>query len=96
MADADEILLRNLAEKRANLETPQPKDILHAAREAEPAVFRSWSAKGAANAIRRYGVTTNTYRGRRVYGKVTLDDLRTIQETYGLDLGLTDGESVDV
>ena len=88
IGDADEILLRILADKRANLETPQPKEILEAAQEAEPNGFRRWTAKGVANALRRYGLATNTYAGRRVYGKVTLADLARIENVYGLALGL--------
>ena len=86
--DHDETLLRILAEKRTSLEMPQPKEILEAAKEYEPDGFRWWSAKGVANALRRYGITTNTYAGRKVYGKVELADLARIQATYGMTLGV--------
>jgi hypothetical protein len=88
VGDADEILLRLLAERRANLDTPTPGEILKAAQEAEPTVFRQWSAKGAANALKRYGVRTVEVHGRKVYSRVTLADLRRIQATYGVALGL--------
>jgi hypothetical protein len=90
--DTDEALLRILAEKRRNLETPQAKDILAEAQAAEPNVFKRWTAKGVANALRRYGIRTNTYLGRKVYGKVTLGDLRRIGSVYGMALGLPEGD----
>ena len=79
VADADEILLRVLAERRANLEAPTPGEVLKAAQEAEPAVFRTWSAKGVSNALRRYGCRTVEVHGRKVYSRVTLADLQRIQ-----------------
>ena len=82
------ILLRILAERRADAETPTPGDILKAAQEAEPNVFRQWSPKGVSNALRRYGIQTATLHGRRVYSKVSLADLGQIQTRYGLSLGL--------
>lgn len=88
VADADEVLLRLLVERRMALESPQPRELLEAAQAAEPNVFRSWSAKGVANALKRYGVTTAVLHGRRVYSRVTLSDLKRIEITYGLTLGL--------
>jgi len=69
VSDADESLLRILAEKRANLEAPTPGEILKAAQEAESNVFRQWSPKGVANALKRYGLRTvdpREMRGPRV------------------------------
>ena len=88
VSDTDETLLRILAEKRVNLETPTPGEILKAAQEVEPNVFRQWTAKGISNALRRHGVRTNEVHGRHVYSRVTLADLGRIQSTYGLTLGL--------
>jgi hypothetical protein len=90
VADADEILLRILAERRANSETPQAKEILEAAQEEEEAgFFRSWSAKGVANTLKRYGITTSYRHGDRVY-KTPLAELHRIQATYGLTLTVPD------
>lgn len=61
-------------------------------RRPTPNVFRRWPAKGVANALRRYGITTNTYAGRKVYGKVTLGELARIQAVYGLTLGLPEAD----
>jgi hypothetical protein len=92
VADTDETLLRILADKRANLEAPQPKDILGDAQATEPNAFKRWTAKGVSNALRRYGIRTNTYGGRKVYGKVTLADLRRVAAVYGLTLGLPESQ----
>ncbi|HPM83267.1 MAG TPA: hypothetical protein PLF81_21340 [Candidatus Anammoximicrobium sp.] len=92
VADADEILLRILAERRANAETPAPGEILKAAQEAEQNMFRQWTAKGVSNAMKRYGIQTAKSHGTKVY-RVALDDLRQIQTRYGLSLGLqSDGD----
>jgi hypothetical protein len=88
VGDADEILLRILAEKRLNCETPQPKEILTAAQEAEPTLFRQWSAKGVSNALRRYGIRTVAVHGRKLYSRMTLEELHHIAATYGVDLGV--------
>lgn len=85
--DSDETLLRLLAERRRNLELPQPKEILDAARELDNASFRQWTAKGVANMLRRYGVRTDTLHGRKVY-RTDIADLLRIQATYGLCLGI--------
>jgi len=95
MPDAEEVLLRILAEKLAGMETPQPKEILEAAQAAEPTVFRQWSPKGVSNALRRYGIHTMTLHGRKVY-RTSLTDLARIQATYGLTLGVsTENQSAE-
>jgi hypothetical protein len=93
VSDTDEALLRILAERRANLETPMPGELLRAAQEGEPNVFRQWTAKGVSNALRRYGIHTATVHGRKVYSRVTLAELGRIQSTYGLALGLPEESS---
>ena len=93
--DCDEVLLRTLAEVvRAGL-SPIAKDVLEKAKETEPQTFANWSAKGAANALRRYGVETRKTHGRRSYGHVTLGDLQRVQMTYNMDLGLPEAEGGD-
>lgn len=92
IGDADEILLRILADKRRNLESPQPQELLKAAQDVEPVLFKLWTAKGVSNALKRYGIATATIHGRRVYSRVTLADLGRIQSTYGLTLGIPTGD----
>jgi len=89
--DCDEILLRMLGNLRQLGISPIAKDVLGKAKEEEPQTFSSWSAKGVANALRRYGVETHKTQGRRSYGHITLDQLRRIQTTYNMDLNLPEG-----
>jgi len=90
VSDADETLLRVLAEARANLAVPSPKEVLEAAQEIEPNTFRQWSPKGVSNTLRRYGIRTVCLHGRKVYSRVTVGDLWQIQKRYGLTLGVAD------
>jgi hypothetical protein len=89
VGDADELLLRILAERRLAGETPKAGEILAAAQVAEPTVFRTWTGKGVSNVLRRFGVQTSKTRAAREY-RTTIADLRRIQDTYGLALGLVD------
>lgn len=95
--ETDEILLRILAEFVLRGESPQPQDILDAARNRDPDTFpkNAWKPKGVATSLRRYGCRTNTLHGKKVYGKVTIAQLRKIQMSYGLDLNLPKDDSGD-
>lgn len=93
--DADEALLRILADMRRSGLQPTAGDILKAAQQAEPAIFKLYSAKGVSNALKRYGIRTFEIRGRRVYSRVTLADLQKIQATYGVSLGFDADESTE-
>jgi hypothetical protein len=84
--DADQVLLRTLADAIRAGDKPQAKDILAAAKEAEPELFKPWSARGVSSHLGRYGIKTNK-SGKPIYGRVTVEHLRRIQETYGIDLG---------
>ncbi len=85
--DADETLLRILAEQlRAGLK-PTPGDILAKAIDVEGASFKTWKARGVAEHLKRYTVTTHKSAGRKVYGKKMLDALKRIQANYNIDLG---------
>ena len=87
--DADETLLRILAEAIRYGERPEPGDLLKRAQEAEPSAFKSWTARGVTSHLKRYGVPTPTKTmGRRVFRDVTLDLLRRIQTSYGIDLSM--------
>jgi hypothetical protein len=90
--DADETLLRILTDKRKLGLLPTPGEVLKEAQDAEPAIFKTWKPKGVANALRRYGIQTVEIRGRKVYSRVTLADLKLIQVTYGLSLGVDPDE----
>jgi hypothetical protein len=84
--DADETLLRILTEEiRAGM-VPTPGDILAKALATDAAAFKTWKARGVSEHLKRYGATTHKSCGRKVY-RVTLDSLRAIQASYGIDLG---------
>ena len=85
--DQDETLLRILAEEIRASHAPTPGEILETVKGSEPESFKTWTARGISAHLKRYGLATNKTSGRRVYGRVTLDDLRLIQEHYGVDLG---------
>lgn len=86
--DCDETLLRALADLIGFGQSPTAKDVLAKARDEDARMFDQWSAKGVANALRRYGIETRKTHGRRAYGHVTRTDLGRIQTTYNMDLGL--------
>ncbi|MBA7527940.1 hypothetical protein ES705_20122 [subsurface metagenome] len=88
--DCDEALLRSLAKLLESGSSPIAKDVLEEAKTEESRMFDSWSAKGAANALKRYSIKTKKTVGRRTYRHVTLDDLKHVQAVYGMDLGLTE------
>jgi hypothetical protein len=85
--DADETLLRILADEiRAGM-VPTPGGILTKAQGVDSVGFKNWKARGVSEHLKRYGAVTNKSCGRKVYGRVTLASLRAIQESYGVDLG---------
>jgi hypothetical protein len=91
--DADETLLRILADEIRAGAVPTPGDILAKAQATDAAGFKTWKARGVSEHLKRYGAVTHKSCGRKVYG-VTLESLRTIQASYGVDLGFdeTSGE----
>ncbi len=93
--DCDEALLRGLAGLIQMGRSPIAKEVLAEAVEQEAPMFARWSAKGVANALRRYGIETRKTHGRRAYGHVTVDDLRRVQAAYNMDLGVPDDDLGD-
>lgn len=90
--DADETLLRILAEEIRTGNAPTPGDILDKAQAADAAGFKTWKARGVSEHLKRYGAATNKSCGRKVYGRVTLETLRAIQTSYGVDLGFDENK----
>lgn len=86
-SEADEILLRILAAKVRNHETPEAREILKAAQEQDAEFFKRWTPQGVGKAFGRYGITAKKYGGRRIY-RAEVGDLHRIERSYGLDLGL--------
>lgn len=95
--DHDETLLRLLAEAIRLGERPEPGDILKQAQELEPTAFRSWTPRAVTSHLKRYGIPTpKKSMGRRVFRDVTIDHLRRVQDSYGIDLDLPDAATVPV
>ena len=88
--DHDETLLKILADEIRSGHAPRPSEILDKAKEAEPEFFKKWTARGVSACLKRYRLTTNKSCGRKIYGRVTLDHLRRVQESYVVDLGFED------
>jgi len=87
---ADETLLRLLAESvvAGTHFTLTAGALAKRAREVDETTFKTWSAKGVSNTLKRYGCVTHKSRGVKAYGRVELARLRRIERAYGLDLGL--------
>jgi hypothetical protein len=85
--DADETLLRMLAALAVRNQTPQPKEILAAAKEEEPEAFTTFKAKGVATILKRYGLRTVKVHGEKRY-RVSIAEIRKIETTYGFNLNL--------
>jgi hypothetical protein len=87
--DVDETLLRLLAEALRAGGQPTPGEILGKAQVADGQGFRTWSARGVAEHLKRYGLTTHKTAGRKVFGPEGLGILHRVQNCYGMDLGLS-------
>ncbi|MCE5268284.1 MAG: hypothetical protein LLG00_10410 [Planctomycetaceae bacterium] len=85
--DSDETLLRILTDEVRVGTIPTPGDILAKAQAIDAAGFKTWKARGVSEHLKRYGAVTHKSCGRKVYGRVTLESLRAIQASYGVDLG---------
>ena len=93
MPDHDEVLLRILTENIRTGYAPTAGEIRDKAEKAEPNMFKSWSPKRVSSHLKRYGLKTNKSAGRKVYGRVTPDDLRKIQTAYAVDLGFAEEQA---
>ena len=93
--DHDETLLRLLAEAVRFGERPEPGELLKKAQEVEPGAFKNWTARAVTSHLKRYGIPTpKKSMGRRVFRDVTLDHLRRIRDSYGIDLDLPEAPTV--
>jgi hypothetical protein len=88
--DADETLLRLLAEALADGRhyRLKPSELLRQALERDEGLFKSWSWRGVANALKRYNLQSAKRGGERVYANVTREALARIERSYGIDLGM--------
>lgn len=83
--DSDAVLLRELARMTQGSEYPTAKQILEAARVAEPECFSSWTARGAARHLRQYGLEPTKSNGRWLF-RTTQQKLAEIQAVYNVEL----------
>jgi hypothetical protein len=86
----DEILLRLLADALRQGERPRASDVLTQAKVREPDGFERWTARGVSARLKRYGLATRKSDGDKVYGPESLEVLRRVETSYGMDLGLSE------
>jgi hypothetical protein len=93
--DADETLLRILADAVRAGDHLTPSEILAKALEAEPVVFKLWQPRTVTARLKSYGIPipkkVDSGR-RREFRDVTPEALRRIQESYGIDLDLPEAD----
>lgn len=85
--EADEVLLRQLACAVRMGSRPTAGELLEQAKAIDSFGFKTWSPKGVAARLKRYGIRTSKTGGRKCYGTTTLSDLQRIERSYGMDLG---------
>jgi len=83
----DEALLRALARAVGSGIAPTAGELLATVSEAEPSLFRHWTAKGVSNHLKRYGLRSRKANGRHIFDAAPGDLLR-VQQSYGIDLDL--------
>jgi hypothetical protein len=89
--DADETLLRILADAVRIGDRPTPHDVLAKAMEAEPVVFKGWHPRTVTARLKSYGIPTPRKIGsRREFREVPPDVMRRIQANYSIDLEFPD------
>jgi len=92
--DADETLLRIVADAVRAGDRLTPHEILEKALEAEPAIFKLWQPRRVTARLKSYGIPAARKIGsRREFRDVTPELLRRIQESYGIDLDFPETDS---
>ncbi|MFC1636133.1 hypothetical protein ACFL5Z_14955 [Planctomycetota bacterium] len=86
--EADEILLRVVADSYSsdNCELTA-SEILRRAKIEDETLFRLHSPRGVGAILKRYGIRSTPTGGKRIF-KTTPQQLKKIQDTYGLELDL--------
>src|SRR5262249_11486299 len=78
-----------LTEKVRNGEKPTPGELLTRAQERDSRTFDKWIGQTISRRLKAYGIPTpKKSHGERRYRDVTLDQLRRIQDHYGIDLSI--------
>ncbi len=93
--ESDEILLCLLMElievEPAGVTASQ---VLAKVKEQEPSMFNYHSPRGVGAVLKRYGIRSRAVGGRRLF-RPEHKQLLAIQESYGIDLGLTVVENIE-
>lgn len=83
----DEALLRALARAVGSGIAPTAGELLATVQDAEPSLFKNWSARTVAAHLGRYGLRSRKTNGRHIFDPATGELLR-VQQSYGIDLDL--------
>lgn len=87
--EADEILLRIIADNWRAGRHPTPKEILAKAQRVDFKGFEQWYPRAVTARLKAYGIPTPRKIGsRREFRDITRNILRRIQTNYGVDLEL--------
>jgi hypothetical protein len=82
----DEALLQALAAAAGRGDRPTAGELLAEVQQADPAMFRGWSARGVSTHLARYGLRSKKTQGRHIFDPRP-GDLLGVQQSYGIDLG---------
>ena len=83
----DEVLLQALARAVGSGIAPTAGELLATVQDAEPSLFRNWTARAVAAHLKRYGILSRKTNGKKFFDP-SHADLRRVQESYGIDLDL--------
>lgn len=83
----DEVLLQALARAVGSGIAPTAGELLATVADAEPSLFRNWTARAVAAHLKRYGISSRKTNGKKFFAPSPAD-LRRVQESYGIDLDL--------
>jgi len=69
--------------------------VLDRVKDEEPSLFGSYSARGIGAILNRYGLRSQRSGGKRYY-RMTAGQWKSIQQSYGIDLGsIREGDADD-
>jgi len=89
----DEVLLQALARAVGSGIAPTAGELLATVQDAEPSLFRNWTARAVAAHLKRYGILSRKTNGKKFFDP-SHADLRRVQESYGIDLDLPQPDPV--
>ncbi|MDB5324053.1 MAG: hypothetical protein JWN40_5684 [Phycisphaerales bacterium] len=93
LPEEDFLLLWTLTDRAVRDEQPTCKVLLEVARRADPDAVRGISARRVAEILKRYGLSTVRYGGRRIY-RECVGQLKHVESRYGIDLNTAGKENV--